>query len=181
MDRPNVLFETCFVSHPESLFTRMREETEWDGRMRARLTASFGQPYNYSGISYPTAAWPATVEGIVDNLERRLGFRPNNCLVNYYPTGDATMGFHADSVAELTPGTGVAIVSLGAERVLRFRSIHDKMVVHDFPLPPGSLLYMPASIQAEWKHAVPAQPECGARISLTFRCLAGQPEGGGAP
>jgi alkylated DNA repair dioxygenase AlkB len=179
MVRPEVVFETGFVSDPERLFTRVRDDTAWDGRIRARLTASFGQPYNYSGISYPIAAWPAELDEVVDHLERRLGFRPNNCLANYYPAGDATMGFHSDSVAELAPRTGVAIVSPGAQRVLRFRQIADRSVVHDFPLPSGSLLYMPAEVQAEWKHAVPAQEGSGARISLTFRCLEIRAEGGG--
>lgn len=171
MDQPEVLFEAGFVAEAETLFTGVRDGTEWDARMRARLTASFGQPYNYSGISYPPNVWPPALAEVVDALERRLGFRPNNCLANYYPTGEATMGFHADSVSELTPATGVAIVSLGAERVLRFRQIADRSILCDFPLPSGSLLYMPATVQAEWKHAVPAQPECGPRISLTFRCL----------
>lgn len=177
MDQPDVLFEAEFVAEADALFAGVRDGTEWDARMRARLTASFGQPYNYSGISYPTTAWPVALERVVDALERRLGFRPNNCLANYYPTGDATMGFHSDSVAELVPGTGVAIVSLGAERVLRFRNIADRLILRDYPLPSGSLLYMPAAVQAEWKHAVPAQPDCGPRISLTFRCLESQPEG----
>ena len=75
-----------------------------------------------------------------------------------------------DSV-ELEPGTGVAIVSLGAERILRFRRIDDKSITCDYLLPNGSLLYMPPEVQLEWKHGVPAQPETGSRISLTFRRL----------
>lgn len=173
MERPEVLFETGFVRDAESLFEQIRENTAWDERMRARLTASFGQPYNYSEISYPLAPWPPALEPVVAALEQRLGFRPNNCLANYYPTGDSTMGFHSDSVSELVPGTGVAIVSLGAERTLRFRRSDDKSISCDFPLPSGSLLYMPAPVQSEWKHAVPAKSETGARISLTFRCLRG--------
>ena len=57
MDRPEVLFELGFVRNAESLFDLVRENTAWDERMRARLTASFGQPYNYSEISYPPAPW----------------------------------------------------------------------------------------------------------------------------
>lgn len=178
MERPDILFETRFVPDSERLFTRVRDDTEWDGRRRARLTASFGAPYNYSGMSYPSTPWPAVLAEVGDCLESRLGYRPNNCLANYYPCGDATMGFHSDSVSELQPGTGVAIVSLGSQRVLRFRKIADKSVIHDFPLPSGSLLYMPAAVQAAWKHAVPAQEDCGARISLTFRCLEIRTEGG---
>lgn len=171
MDRPDVLFESGFVPDAVGLFAWLREHTVWDDRMRARLTASFGQPYNYSDMSYPPAPWPEPLVPLLEALEGRLSFRPNNCLANYYPTGDATMGFHADAVYELAPGTGVAIVSLGEERILRFRRSDDKTVICDYPLPPGSLLYMPAAVQAEWKHAIPAQPGAGARISLAFRRL----------
>jgi alkylated DNA repair dioxygenase AlkB len=171
MDRPDVLCESCFVPEAGVLFAWLRDHTAWDERMRARLTASFGQPYNYSDMSYPPAPWPEPLLPILDALESRLGFRPNNCLANYYPTGEATMGFHADAVHELAPGTGVAIVSLGAERILRFRRSDDKAVLCDYPLPSGSLLYMPAAVQAEWKHAIPPQPGSEARISLTFRQL----------
>ena len=32
MERPDVLFETRFVSEAERLFDRVREDTEWDTR-----------------------------------------------------------------------------------------------------------------------------------------------------
>jgi len=114
----------------------------------------------------------------VDALERRLGFRSSNCLASYYSARDATIGFQSNSIAELVPGTGVALVSLGAERVLRFPQIADRSIIHDFPLPSGSLLYLPTAVQAAWRHAVPVQEACGARISRTFRCLESRAESG---
>lgn len=140
--------------------------------MRARRTASFGVPYNYSGITYPVAAVPEPVATIIDRLTDRLGWRSNNCLANYYPDGSSTMGFHADSTDELEPGTGVAVVSLGAERAITFR-LADKSVTVEYPLRGGSLLYMPAEVQQGWKHAILPRPGAGGRISLTFRRLKG--------
>ena len=81
------------------------------------------------------------------------------------------MGFHADSVAELEPQTGVAIVSLGAVRALTFRQTRAREVQWSQPLSHGSLLYMPAEIQADWQHGVLPQPGAGPRVSLTFRAL----------
>ena len=81
------------------------------------------------------------------------------------------MGYHYDAIDELAPGTGVAIVSLGATRTLRFRLQDDREIEHPWPLPGGSLLYMPPELQHTWKHGVPRQPGAGPRISLTFRCL----------
>ncbi|MFN3650244.1 MAG: alpha-ketoglutarate-dependent dioxygenase AlkB family protein [Armatimonadota bacterium] len=179
INRPAVQLFEQFVEHPDELLAQLVAETEWDERMRARLTASFGVPYNYSGMSYPPVPMPPALTALCHCIEARVGYRPNNCLVNYYRTGDSTMGFHSDSIAELEPGTGVAVVSLGAERVLRFRQIADKSVQCDYSPPPGSLLYMPPEVQLAWKHGVPEQPGSGPRISLTFRQLAGheEPEG----
>ncbi len=168
---PECLFEARFVKDADALLAAIRDGTEWDTRMRARLTANFGVPYNYSGMSYPEIPMPDCLAEVVAALTERIGFTPNNCLANYYPSGEATMGFHIDALEDLEPGTGVAIISLGAERVLRFRRIDDKAVTFDQPLPHGSLLYMPPEVQLEWKHGVPAQPETGPRVSLTFRRL----------
>lgn len=104
-------------------------------------------------------------------LGQKIGWTPNNCLVNFYPDGDATMGFHFDSLEPLEPGTGVAIVSLGEERILTFSRRDDKTVRVEQPMPSGSLLLMPAQVQDEWLHAVLKQPGSGARMSLTFRRL----------
>lgn len=166
---PGVWVEDGFVPDAAALFGLLSEATAWDTRMRARRTASFGVPYNYSGITYPVAAVPVPVAAIMDRLAERVGWRPNNCLANYYPDGTSTMGFHADSTDELEPGTGVAVVSLGAERAITFRSA-DRAVV-EYTLRSGSLLYMTTEVQHGWKHAILPQPDAGGRISLTFRQL----------
>lgn len=163
--------EEGFVPEAEALYNHLIRTANWDERMRVRKTASYGSPYNYSGITYPVAPFPDALLPLLDRLERRHGYQPNNCLANYYPDGASTMGFHADSTEELVPGTGIAIVSLGAERSITFRSQSDKRVTGDFLLRKGSLLHMTAEVQGSWKHAILAQPEMGGRISLTFLCL----------
>jgi alkylated DNA repair dioxygenase AlkB len=169
---PGVRVESGFAPDGDALFAHLGEATAWDTRMRARRTASFGVPYNYSGITYPLAPVPEPVAALMERLTGQLGWRPNNCLANYYPDGNSTMGFHADETDELEVGTGVAVVSVGAERVITFRSM-DKVLTVEYPLPSGSLLSMTAHVQAGWKHAILAQPGAGGRISLTFRRLRG--------
>jgi alkylated DNA repair dioxygenase AlkB len=89
--------------------------------MAARRTASFGRPYNYSNMQYPETLLPDSLHPIVELLNARLGIRFNNCLLNFYQTGDNSMGFHSDNTTGLVPGTGVAIVSLGSVRDITFR------------------------------------------------------------
>ena len=139
---PELILEEEFVSRSQELFDALANGTAWDERMRARKTASFGQSYNYSGIAYDAVPLPDLLLPLVEQLAVLLGFRPNNCLLNFYESGEATMGFHSDATDELAPGTGVAIVSLGAERAIAFQSKPDKQVERSYLLRSGSLLYM---------------------------------------
>src|SRR5262249_26529900 len=140
MQPPSLLLEDDFLPDSLALFDALATGITWDERMRARKTATFGVPYDYSGMTYPAVPMHPLLVPVVDRLESLLGFRFNNCLVNYYPDGNATMGFHYDSTAELEPGTGVAVVSLGAERPITFQSRHHKQIEHEYLLKSGSLL-----------------------------------------
>jgi alkylated DNA repair dioxygenase AlkB len=171
MNIPEIHLEERFLSESQQLFLSLKQSVIWDERMRARKTASFGVSYDYSQITYPESPMPAEVQDVCNKLEQTLGFLPNNCLLNYYEDGLSSMGFHSDSVEELMPGTGVAIVSLGDVRSIIFRSKSDKSVEFNYPLPSGSLLYMSKQIQEHWLHAIPKAAHAGARISMTFRAI----------
>lgn len=168
---PAVTFVPDFLPSHKDLFDHLLSSVEWDERLRARKTASFGVSYDYSGITYPQVAVPESLQGICKQVEEALGFYPNNCLLNHYPDGQSSMGFHSDSTEELAEGTGVAIVSLGSEREMLFR--YKQVRSHEVPytLSPGSLLYMSKEFQSLWLHAIPKAPGSGQRISLTFRLL----------
>lgn len=153
-----------------ALYEHLTGSVTWDTRLKARKSASFGQPYNYSGIEWPVAPFPDAVAALLDLVTVEAGFAPNNCLANFYPDGRSSMGFHSDSTAELEPDTGIAVLSLGAERIITFRRIDDKSVSESYPLVSGTLLWMCPEMQAEWRHAVLADKSIsGGRISLTFR------------
>ncbi|MFY0567731.1 alpha-ketoglutarate-dependent dioxygenase AlkB [Archangium lansingense] len=158
-----------FVSEPSSLFELLQRTIAWDTRMRARLTASFGAPYNYSGIEYPYVPMPPELDALARRIESVVQHPITNCLINFYPEGASSMGFHSDSYAHLQPGTTVSIVSLGGPRTLRFRRKEAKAQVVDVPLHSGSLLVMQQRVQDEWMHALPPEPEAPQRMSLTFR------------
>lgn len=158
-----------FISNPDGLHHYLKQHVSWDERMTSRKTASFGAAYNYSQMSYPFQVMLPLLEGICKDLKSVLGFEPNNCLINYYVNGKSKMGFHADQTDILEKDTGIAIVSLGAIRTLRFRNINEQNTMLDFELLPGSLLYMTQTIQQEWEHAILKSPTDEARMSLTFR------------
>jgi len=135
---PEIAIKENFIPNHEELFKQLLESVTWDERMKARKTASFGVSYDYSGIEYPQVSMHSDLVVVCDEVNRELGFYPNNCLLNYYPDGSSSMGYHSDSSEELALGTGVAIVSLGAERVISYRSKIDKEIKFEYILKSGA-------------------------------------------
>lgn len=166
-----ITFIPDFIPDPKALFSSLRDNVLWDERMLARKTASFGAAYNYSQMSYPFQTFTTELEAIVAQISTTLGFTPNNCLINYYLDGKSKMGFHSDQTDILEPGTGIAIVSVGETRTLRFKNIKTSTELIDFPLPAGSLIYMTQEVQDEWLHAIPPSDTNNGRMSLTFRAI----------
>ena len=168
---PEATVKPSFLTPDEAtaLFDSLLTQVQWDERMKARKTACFGQTYDDSGVDYQVVTMHPLLISLCDAIERQLGFRPTNCLLNYYETGRSTMGFHSDATHNLAEGTGVAIVSLGSERNLTFRSKTDQSLVIHLPLPHESLFYMTQLTQDYWTHAVKRTETNDARISLTFR------------
>lgn len=151
------------------LFDRLLREVQWDERMKARKTACFGQTYDDSGVNYDLVPMHPLLEPVCEKVRGELGFLPTNALLNYYENGRSSMGFHSDATYNLADGTGVAILSLGAERCLSFRSKADPSLLIDYALPHGSLFYMTQLTQDHWTHAVKKADLDDARISVTLR------------
>ncbi len=169
LEIPQIYLKEKFVNNPNKLFSKLVDKAVWDERMKARKTASYGVSYDYSGITYPHTEMLEDLNLICKAIENELNFYPNNCLLNYYLDGNSSMGFHSDSSEELAEGTGVVIISLGAERTISYKNKVNKDLVVNYLLKNGTLLFMPNKVQKYWLHAIPKQNDVGARISLTFR------------
>jgi len=164
-----ITFIKDYIDNKSDLFEILKTTVNWDERMSTRKTASFGKAYNYSQISYPFLEFTSELKIIVEKIHQTLKFKPNNCLINYYLDGKSKMGFHSDQTDILQQGTGVAILSLGETRTLRFRRIENKEIKIDYNLPSGSLIYMTNEVQNKWQHAIPKSVTENGRMSLTFR------------
>lgn len=157
----------------ENLFSKTKNEVEWDCRIRSRKTASFGVPYNYSGLTYSSMDFPGFIDKIIEDIYPIVGYRANNCLINFYDSGASAMGFHSDRTDILAPLTGITILSLGDSRIMRFKNKISGETI-DFIMKPNSFLHMSAELQHEWLHAIIADTKnTSQRISITFRCMRG--------
>lgn len=169
LDSEILLIDKLIKDH-QILFETTLREVKWDHSMKARKTASFGVPYDYSNMSYTQAEIPSFIQQIISLITPNIGFTPNNCLINYYYNESSSMGFHSDTVDSLEKNTGICIISLGHHRIMRFRNKEQKEIIKDFTLNPGSLFLMSQKVQKYWDHSIrkSANPD-SQRISLTFR------------
>ena len=164
-----IVFIPDFIHNAQTLFEDLVANTRWDENMRARKTACFGEPYDYSEQEYDFQPMSNKMETIADLIKDEIGFRPNNCLLNYYENGKSKMGFHGDTIKMLEPDTGIAIVSVGDSRIFQVRRKNNPTELYNYILPNGSLFYMPNDMQADWQHGLPKVVGAKGRISLTFR------------
>lgn len=147
------------VQHSDELLLAMLKDAPWI-HMASRSIASYGVPYaglkSYaiSGETFVSPPLPDRLISICAQIQDRFGFKPNNCLINYYKDEKSKNGFHSDSTAEIAKGTGVVILSLGAERELSFRHVRDPDLSNGRLLQDGSLFYMTREMQSDWQHAI---------------------------
>lgn len=168
---------------PDALFQHLLAATPWRQESitlygkthpQPRLLAWYGNPgarYRYSGKTYHPLPWSPQLAALRLRMEALSGAPCNSVLLNLYRDGQDSMGMHADDEPELGPEPVIASLSLGEERVLRFRHKRDRSIKGvDIPLPHGSVLLMRGATQANWKHGLgKLSRPCGPRINLTFR------------
>ncbi|MEN2399987.1 alpha-ketoglutarate-dependent dioxygenase AlkB [Flavobacterium sp. MC2016-06] len=166
----DLIFIEKIESIDPKLFHEIADNTIWDDSMAVRKTASYGTPYNYNNMTYAETKFPAYITALAKLVEEHIGFYPNNCLINYYYKSDSKMGFHSDQIDILHENTGIAIFSLGSNRIMKFKSKNDKSVSFEVELKTQSLIYMTQNFQNDWLHAIlPSTQENNERISITFR------------
>lgn len=132
--------------------------------------------YSYSGHTHISIPWTAEVWDVKQKIEfllkeQGIEITFNSCLLNYYPTGNSGMGYHADDEPELGFEPLIAALSLGETRKFVFKHNRTKENVELFP-ENGELIVMRGSTQDHWKHTITKTTKSNqGRISLTFRYI----------
>lgn len=162
---------TNVLKKDKIIFTNLKSKVVWDNSINSRKTASFGTPYNYSGIEYEISRIPAFFDELIEIVIKTNHFAPNNCLVNYYFDNKSKMGFHSDQIDILSENTGVAIFSFGSKRTMRFKNKINNELIYDVVLENNSYFYMSQNSQIDWLHSIlPDKDEVNVeRFSVTLR------------
>lgn len=137
-----------------------------------RLTAWYGDPgavYSYSGIRMEPLPWTPVLLAIKQRVETTVEHRFNSVLLNFYRTGQDSMGWHSDDEPELGHNPVIASVSFGGSRRFHLRHRQDKTHRAKLELTNGSLLLMAGPTQHYWQHQLPKMAQAKERVNLTFR------------
>ena len=168
---PDITYIPEFTAHHQQWFDRLVESLHWNIQFKSRKTYTFGVSYNYRKGTKKAREMPQFLTPVCNRIQQTFGYNPNNCLVNFYPSGENYISLHSDQDTEMKARTGVTIISLGSLRTMVLRNIESPNVKHHFPLQPGSAIFMEDAVQAEWQHGIPKESGSGPRISLSFRSL----------
>lgn len=167
----------------DALFDRLLREIPWKhdelvmfGKplVTARKVAWYGDStfdYTYSGTTKRALVWSDELLGIKAAVETFTASTFNSCLLNLYHDGSEGMGWHSDDESSLAKDSAIASVSLGAERIFKFKHKTTGRVLSTL-LEHGSLLVMRGRTQRHWQHCIPKTQKIHApRINLTFRIM----------
>lgn len=185
-------YDNSFLPNEQAnhLFSFLKDNVSWEQKHythrktgaqypQPRLTAWFADndnmDYSYSGVTQRTQLWTPELLDLKSSIETVTQAKYNSVLLNYYRSGEDSVGLHADDERELGVNANIASISLGAVRkfsLFQHRSKNKKMVgpvSYNYMLAHGSLLVMSGSAQHYWKHEVPKAEGAEPRINLTFR------------
>ena len=94
-------------------------------------------------------------------------FEYNVCLLNMYDNGRKNIGWHCDR-EEQGSTLNIASVSIGAERMFKFKSMTTNEKVQVL-LKSGTLLWMRHPCQSNYLHALSRDDTTTMRMNMTFR------------
>ena len=174
------------IDYPSPLFYNLVTELPWQEdivtlfgktHVTTRQIVWMGDSdidYQYSSHTRQAIPWTDTVFHVKQHVEQQLlilgiDVNFNSCLLNYYPSGEDGMGYHADDERELGEQPIIASLSLGATRkfVFKHKKTQDKVELY---LESGQLIVMHGETQNFWKHSITKTKKVTTgRISLTFR------------
>lgn len=173
-----VAYTAGFLADSNSVFETLWNGLEWERRgltpRREYYCNEIAVPYAYgrgAGVrEYLPKAWHPAITDVKTAIESALGTRFEVCFLNGYEDARDYLGWHADNSPEMDDARPIAIVTVGAERAIEFRSVADRADVDKIVLGSGSLCVMSAGMQDTHEHRIPKCGfVCGPRISMTFR------------
>ncbi len=177
-------YYNSFLNQKESikLYNYLVNNIDWEEReiiifgkkySQPRLIKWFGdKDYIYSKEIMKKERIPFEINLLKEKIEQKFNLKFNSVLLNYYRSGNDSMGKHSDDEKELGLFPVIASISIGIKRdFIIFEKIGLKRR-YKLELENGSLLIMKNNSQKLYSHELPKRKNLDkGRINLTFRYI----------
>lgn len=123
-----------------------------------------------AGYRLSDATLPPVLAQAAARTTEATGVPFNRVGLNLYRDGHDSVAPHNDHLYEIVAGYPIALISLGATRLMTIRSKSKPRRVLDLDLEEGSLLVMSYETQVHYVHGIPkTRAAIGPRISIALR------------
>jgi alkylated DNA repair dioxygenase AlkB len=184
----NVLSDTLL----NVAYTDLMKEVEWDTmnlktgivprliNIQGTIVNDLIPIYRHPSDKVPKLSeWTKTTKLIKEEVEKKLNVKFNHCILQYYKDGRNHITQHTDKTIDITEGSNIINLSLGATRtfILSNKITKEKQKIK---LSNNSAFSMGWKTNKEWMHSIKQDKrddklkdldEIGERISLTFRSI----------
>jgi alkylated DNA repair dioxygenase AlkB len=164
-------FPGCIcMSDGDQWFSQLRDTVAWKSERRMMYQREVDVPRLVARFSLDDKDVPPAVREASKVARQLADCDFNSAALNYYRNGQDSVAPHNDKVHDLQPGAPIAIVSLGAARIMTIRSKTAPHRTLRLELEHASILVMSYDTQLHYDHGIPkVKGEVGPRISLAFR------------
>lgn len=168
----SIVYTPGFVDLPTARrwFDALRGEVDWHSERRRMYDRDVDVPRLTSGYRLSDEALPPPLAEAAERATAATGAPFNRAGLNYYRNGRDSVAPHNDHLYEIVASYPIALISLGATRLMTIRSKSKPRRVFDLDLEEGSLLVMSYETQLHYDHGIPkTRASVGPRISIALR------------
>jgi alkylated DNA repair dioxygenase AlkB len=150
----------------------LRADVTWRRQKRMMYDREVDVPrlLGHFRLDQPADSVPPAIVQAHQRVADHLAVPFNSVGLNLYRDGRDSVAPHNDHLDEIVEGFPIALLSLGAARIMTLRQKELPRRATQLALEPGSLFVMDYTTQLHYTHGIPKTSDSvGERISLAFR------------
>ena len=172
--RGRFVYTPDFIDREKAVrwFAELRQDVRWRTQKRMMYDREVDVPrlLGHFRLDAPLESVPAAIIEAHQRVVKHLAVPFNSVGLNLYRDGRDSVAPHNDHLDEIAEGLPIALLSLGAARVMTLRQKEPPRRATQLALEPGSLFVMDYATQLHYTHGIPKTSDVvGERISLAFR------------
>ena len=172
--RGRFVYTPDFIDREKAVrwFAELRQDVRWRTQKRMMYDREVDVPrlLGHFRLDAPLESVPAAIIEAHQRVVKYLAVPFNSVGLNLYRDGRDSVAPHNDHLDEIAEGLPIALLSLGAARVMTLRQKEPPRHATQLALEPGSLFVMDYATQLHYTHGIPKTSDVvGERISLAFR------------